>query len=576
MEGSNASVERCSDGERAMEDKRQGSSVELSSSNSDGDRVSRIGVRSVTSKDAQLESTKAEMGEVREENERLRMHLDKMIKDYQALKNQFQAATRRENHKLIIPSTNQTTTVTTDTITSDSHRELEEEEENDLVLLSLGRTSSIDLNISKVSQGNEKDGLDLGLGDYKLLEGSKSDALVPADEVLPLPGLENISSSAEDAAKEESAAEGSSCPSRKDLKRREEDNNGPSHPASNGKRARVCLRIRCETPTMNDGCQWRKYGQKIAKGNPCPRAYYRCTVAPACPVRKQVQRCAEDMSILIITYEGTHNHPLPISATGMASTTSAAASMLLSGPSSTLTNPNTSRPSSTGLSFYAPNPISNKHNFQQQYQLPSSSSSSPNPNHQTITLDLTSSNYSSTPSHNPQFNPFPRSSSASFPIQYSSRPTSLNFASSSPNSLHGNPSNNMFSYSSFQANTTSNNNQFSSSTLDPNTFYQSTAQRSNNTDTMTAAITADPSFQSALAEALTTIIGGRDGQLQGMISGLQPGGLNNSSGLGLSSSGSRSAMPNSFSAATKAAQRGAALAKSTSTSPSGNIKEHSN
>nr|QCV57319.1 WRKY transcription factor [Fagopyrum tataricum] len=58
-----------------------------------------------------------------------------------------------------------------------------------------------------------------------------------------------------------------------------------------------------------DEFAWRKYGQKPIKGSPHPRAYYKCSTVRGCPARKHVERCAEEPSMMLVSYEGEHVHP---------------------------------------------------------------------------------------------------------------------------------------------------------------------------------------------------------------------------------------------------------------------------
>ena len=229
----------------------------------------------------------------------------------------------------------------------------------------------------------------------------------------------------------------------------------------------------------------------------------------------QVQRCADDMSILITTYEGTHNHPLSASATAMASTTSAAASMLTSGSSTSLRFP-----AAAGLGFGFPaahdGAASSKHFF-----LPNGGAASitSTPSYPTITLDLTwpaaASQAFSLSSR------FPSSSFGHGGARYP--PTSFSFSTSGPSTLsgaawpaaggagylsYGSPAPSLFTGGKHSINGSQ---QGGEAPVLHHQLQKASASGSSTagvlTDTIAKAITSDPGFHTALAAAITSYVG---------------------------------------------------------------------
>ncbi|KAL6623276.1 hypothetical protein ACP70R_033155 [Stipagrostis hirtigluma subsp. patula] len=74
---------------------------------------------------------------------------------------------------------------------------------------------------------------------------------------------------------------------------------------------KIIVQTTSEVDLLDDGYRWRKYGQKVVKGNPHPRSYYKCTYA-GCNVRKHIERASSDPKAVITTYEGKHNHEPPV------------------------------------------------------------------------------------------------------------------------------------------------------------------------------------------------------------------------------------------------------------------------
>ncbi|KAF2310389.1 hypothetical protein GH714_008928 [Hevea brasiliensis] len=78
-----------------------------------------------------------------------------------------------------------------------------------------------------------------------------------------------------------------------------------------GKKPKFVVHAAGDVGISGDGYRWRKYGQKMVKGNPHPRNYYRCTSA-GCPVRKHIETAVGNTNAVVITYKGVHDHDMPV------------------------------------------------------------------------------------------------------------------------------------------------------------------------------------------------------------------------------------------------------------------------
>lgn len=200
--------------------------------------------------DDKLEATKAEMGEVREENERLKTLLSHIVRDYQSLQTHFQDAVKVKHQA---SAADKLPAASAPAPTAD-----------DLVSLSLGSggyarpKGAHQRSLSSSSSGTETDPdyqLSLGLSSRRSTDGDDRQAARPS--ATPLMNLSS-DSSADDAAEPRQQLPAAACPTA--TKARKSPGAGVDGAddevlQQQAKKARVSVRVKCDTPTVRSRIQ---------------------------------------------------------------------------------------------------------------------------------------------------------------------------------------------------------------------------------------------------------------------------------------------------------------------------------
>ncbi|GIQ82113.1 hypothetical protein KIPB_003196, partial [Kipferlia bialata] len=78
-------------------------------------------------------------------------------------------------------------------------------------------------------------------------------------------------------------------------------------------RSSASTRFSVPAHILEDGYQWRKYGQKLSKSATHPTCYFKCA-HPNCPVKRQIYHDPSGSGDqgFASRYQGTHSHPAPL------------------------------------------------------------------------------------------------------------------------------------------------------------------------------------------------------------------------------------------------------------------------